>query len=1001
MTFEEASLLTSSEKVTLVTMQAEKIAKIFTLHSGSIYKRQVEHFVESVKSEGVALTSVSSIASITNNSFFYDIINKTLYLQCSGGANPKLSGVSLVYKFFLSNKPVILPCDLASGEAVEWLPYVLSVGSIGQQLDDENTGIVLESSSSIDLINNEGFFDEIFDTLIWENKSVEFFSWFAGTPSTEARRIFQGVVDSKDFGLDKVSFKVKDFVFKLRDKVSLGVFTATDGKLPDSILNTPKRRIYGQVKQAKAVCLDNVLNGYDLSGLVSITTQGFNLTGTASGTFVSNDLTGTMAGTLGTRTITGTGSSFTTQISPNQKIKLTNGTATYTFTVLSVASNTSLAVTSNIGVTFTGFTGKNTSVGSNKVYGVGTSFLQEVQQGSSLNFFSGATNYSYSVESIQSSTELTLEDYLTASFTDFSIKNNDIKNNVITGVGTNFLKELSPGDEMLITWLGIDYKLGIESVASDTVAVSNKSLDFPVTSVSAINKPSNPYRHLNRVYHVAGHKLREPTTTITNVNANNRFIIGSTDDLFAGDQILVGSSFATIRRISGNEVVTNSAISPVPSVGTTVKKLPIQNVYLGNRELVYSRDWGYANSTEAKITLDPLAEFNITQEKLLGVNLTFTNGSSTVSTTSTADFRSILKPRDWIRKNSIVSGENTWHEILDVNEQSILLRSNYSGTTATTSALIKVMDYASDDSILTCNCLGFESSGLWLKTPSDMVRHLVLNDAGFSAVDEASFTKAKADCDYIVSMVIPETIGSDAPAIRDVITKINESVFGSLYGNSSLLISYAILNSEKPNLDSIIKDDDIISFDTQSKTEIYNNIKASYRPFVDLQNGTDTFEVVTYNSGFVDKHIGLKNTLEKTLYLYESDNAIIIAQRLALFYSMASTKVTLKGKANFFLNAVNDKLFLSFDRLFKRFGGNDKRKIGIITGIKKGQTETEVQISDLGNIFNRVPSIAPDTVADYSTSSMDDRARYGYVVDNDTFTPDVSNEDGLSCNLIG
>jgi hypothetical protein len=170
---------------------------------------------------------------------------------------------------------------------------------------------------------------------------------------------------------------------------------------------------------------------------------------------------------------------------------------------------------------------------------------------------------------------------------------------------------------------------------------------------------------------------------------------------------------------------------------------------------------------------------------------------------------------------------------------------------------------------------------------------------------------------------------------------------------------------------------------------------------VDIQNGSDTFEVIDYNSGFVDKYIGLKNTLEKTLYLYESDKAEIIAQRLALFYSMASTKVTIKGKANFFLNSVNDKLFLSFDRLFKRFGGNDKRKIGIITGIKKGQTETEVQISDLGNIFNRVPSIAPNMASDYLVASLDERARFGYVVDNDTFTPDVSSEDGLSCNLIG
>jgi len=846
-TFEEAALLTRSEKVTLVTCQAEHLVKLFTLHSGSIYKRSVNHFVESVKVSGQAMTKVSSLGAVVSGTYYHDIKNKTIYLFCVGGVNPKTLEMSFTYKLFFSNAPLNLPYDLASGEVVEWLPYLTSIGSVGQQLDSESTGVVLESSSSIDFINT-GFFDEIFDTFIFENKTVSFYSWFTETPVTEARRVFEGVIDSKDYGISSVKFNVKDFVFKLRDKVNLGVFTALDGTIQDSLIDTPKRRIYGQVKQVKTAGVSNIL-------------ESFPLTGTA--------------------------------------------------TVL-IATNT------------------------------------------------------------------------------------------LAGVGTLFLSQVSVGDELIFTVESVVYKFGVESISSNTALVLNKVAETNIISQAIRNNPKIPYRFYNRSWHVAGHALRQPTTTITTVKANNRFIVASTEDIFAGDQVEINGDLVTVRRISGSEIVTQNAIAPTPSAGDTFIKLAIQNVFFGNRELIFNRDWTFINLAEAIITLEPLAEFNITQEKLAGVSITFTSSTSTLSTTATVDFRSILKPRDWIRKNSIISGENTWHEILDVKEQSIILRSNYTGTTATTTALIKAVDYIQDDSLITCNCLGFEdASGAWLKTPSDVVKHLVVNDAGFSSINAPSFEKAKADCDYVVSLVIPDTIGSEAPSIRDSITRINESVFGSLYGDSSLSISYSILNAEKPDTTKVLKDDDVLSWDTQSKTEIYNNVICSYRPFTDTQNGQDTFETVTYNSGFVDKYVGLKNTLERTLYLFESDKAEIIAQRLALFFSLASTTVTLKGKMLFYLNAVNDKIFINFDRLFKRFGGNDRRKIGIVTGIKKSQTEVEVTISDLGNIFNRVPAICPNTAQDFALAKNDDKVLFGYIVDNDTLTPDAASEDALACNIIG
>jgi hypothetical protein len=999
-TFAKEANKTISEKVTLITIESAKPAKIFSLYSGSIYYRDVDLFVSSVKQGLNQLTQVYSIGSVVAGSFYYSINEKRLYLRTVGSVNPKTVEIIIFHKHFFSNRPTILPHDLSSGDAVEWLPLVNSIGSIGQQLDDLATGIVLESSSSIDLIN-QGYFDELYDTHIWENKSVKFYAWFNGLATTEAKLIFEGIIESKDFALDKITFKVKDFIFRLRDQLTHTLFSQADGNVSDAILGTPKRRIYGQVKQVKCIGTDLLLDGYLATGIVSIDTSLTNLAGTAQATYISNDISGTLSGNAGTRTINGSGTNFLSTVSPNQKIKITNGLATYTYTVFSITSNTLLTVTSDISVTFASFTAKNSSVGNNKVYGVGTSFKSQIQQGSQVRFTNGTLSQDYKIEYVDSDTELTLSEFITSSFNAYSIINLEEKNNRLVGIGTQFITQLSVGDTVKLIINGQEIKSRVDSINSDTSALLNDSIVGSVLNEQFYVIPEISYYKNNRTFNIAGHKLREPTTTITAINANNRFILASTLDMFAGDKLLINGKFSTIRRISGNELVTETEITPLPVVGDTVKKLPIQNVFFDFQEMIYERDWTYQNTTESKIIFTSSAEFNVSKEKLFGVSLQFTNGSRSVTTSSVADFRSILSARDYIKKNSIVSGESDWYEIIDVREQEIVLRYPFTGSTETTPALYKDVAYITDSSLITCNCLGMERAGLWIKTPSDAVRDLLLNDAAFPSVNETSFVQAKADCDYILSVVSPADIGSKAESIRDVITKINESVFGSLYGSSSTNVSYSVLNSTKPEQANIVYDDDIISFDASSSGTFYNSITLNYRPFTDQSSGSRTNEVYEFSSGFTDKYIGVKNTLEKTVYLYEEDKAIIIAQRLAFFNQLSITKVTVKGKMSFFLNEVNDKVMLSLDRLFKRLGGSSKKKYAMITGIKRSQYDVEVTLSDLGNVYNRVPSIAPNTASSYAAASEDEKIQWGYICDNDSLTPDASSEENLLNNVIG
>ena len=116
---------------------------------------------------------------------------------------------------------------------------------------------------------------------------------------------------------------------------------------------------------------------------------------------------------------------------------------------------------------------------------------------------------------------------------------------------------------------------------------------------------------------------------------------------------------------------------------------------------------------------------------------------------------------------------------------------------------------------------------------------------------------------------------------------------------------------------------------------------------------------------------------------------------------MSSCKVQVKAKLNLALTSVNDKIFLELDRLYKRYGGRDRRKIGVVTSVKKNGMDTDVEFTDLGNIFNRIPSIAPNTALAYASAERNDIVRWGYLLDNDTLTPDVLSEAEFGNNLIG
>ena len=844
MTFEEASKLTISEKISLVTIESIEKVKLWDSHSALVFSRNVDYFVSSVNIEGVDLSAGSSVSTLGVNQFIYVPAEKKVYISVT--ASPINLEIYLTYRHFFSNAPKILPWNLSSGDEVEWLPYIENTGSIGQQLDDQNSGIVLESQSSVDLINESLYFENIFDRHIWESQKVNFYYWFNGTDyTTEARLVFSGTVQSKGFSQKKVSFSVSDFVARLKDKASLGKFSELDGRVLDSLMGSAKRRIYGQVKQAQMVGTNCIKKGYPLNGLVSI----------------------------------------------------------------------------------------------------------------------------------------------------------PLGSSIVSGVGTSFLSQLSPNDQMVFSIGLLEYKFTVNSIVSDTEATIAKNSENNIDNLGCVVVPDRPYRQYNRSWHICGHQITESQATITGIINSRTFTVSDVSEFAADDVITLNGLTTQITRISGQNIVLEQKISPVPSIGSMIYKSPIKELYFENKLLNFNVDYTLSNASEAIINLSPLAEFNIAKERLSSVSLLFTNGSRIITTTSTVDLRTIIKPRDWIRKLTMTTIQ--WSEVLSVDEQKITIRTIFTGATGTEQALIKNVELVEDNSLMTVSCYGIKYSGKWLKTATDCAKHLLEYDAGFTNLNGSSFSQASSDCSYVISMVIPGQIGSPEPVIRDVLSSLNSSVFGSLYTNINQEICYSVLNTRKPQSITPLRDDDIISWSCNTSQKIINEVNVSYQAFVDLVSKGDSVKTFSYVNEFVNSTSKIKNKIDFTCYLFNESDAIVMAQRMAFYNSLSQSMTTIKAKSLFFPYSVNDRVSFIFDNSYKRYSGSSPLKIGIISGVKKSTYDSEITVNDLGNIFNRCFSISPNDCPSFNSSLDSHKINYGFILDTNSKTPNASTEEGLGANLIG
>jgi hypothetical protein len=564
----------------------------------------------------------------------------------------------------------------------------------------------------------------------------------------------------------------------------------------------------------------------------------------------------------------------------------------------------------------------------------------------------------------------------------FSISGGDV---TLTGVGTIFLSQLSPGDQVRLGSDTDEDLVTIDSIISDTSATITETYNGTnKAGETATIRPQAPIRYANRTFIIAGHALREPSTTVLSGINTSMFTVNDPTDLRAGDSILVGAESAVIQRIFENKIKLNTALELVPSAGDSVIRPALTNVYLNNRKLQQTRDYIY-DATTAMLTLDPLAEFNVAPVKFLRGTLTFTSSSRDVSGSGTF-FDSDISPGDWIR----ASGEADYFEVLSVTDATNLILRSPATYSVSLGALIKRPDtYNEGTSVLSCDVLGATddgtSNGALLKTAPEIVEHL-LTDAGLgSSVNTASFILSKSITSKRLGVAIPKLFSDKkSENLRDIINEINKSDFGSLIQNEDFELEYLVLSPDRPSELTRWQEHDSIKFSVQSASD--KIVKTSYvnygfKEYDPTSKGGSNFQESYTSDNAQFLAAATKEFFIDTMLIDQRD-AEMMASRWAFLFEVSSSVLKIETKMQGIRLKVGDKIELAHEKLYQRFGSTSNRKVAAIQSSRKSLMDSSVDLEDLAGAFTRCAVVAENTALDYIDAGERERSVTGYITGN-------------------
>lgn len=973
MSFNSRSEFTSaqtSEKVIIAHVHAKAQLFNWTVFAGNIYQKQLTYFPVDLKEKLSPLTQVTSIGGLIADTWFYETDTGIIYVNLDG-TDPDTVEMVVKYRFFWANGPVTMSWDLTdAGAHVFYDGRIKESPAFKHKVGVDQKLVSVIGQGNLKLQNNDAELDEIYDTLFFENQEVEIYSWNRDLNFSDAKVVYRGKITNKIYNSTEVLFKVKDPLFDLLQNVPQDVYTDADNVNTD-IQGRYKRWVYGRVDGLRLQSVDQIGDGYALTGTVSTTTpvkETTNFTGfPAASSFPAS----------------GTGAYFKIN---NAKDKTQY---VYWYDVDNGNTQPALGLDFNYQEINVSASDDANTVAELTSVKLANNFTILAQLGS---FNTQNTDFGETTDATAETSGLTL-----------SVVEQGTNPEALNGVGTSFLSDTSPGDKISIG----TQEFIISEVLSDTVLNLDNDPSYFFTGQTAILNPEIPTIVKNREFFVTGHACAELTKTVAAVKQFNRVTLSDTSGLNPGDFV----EFATGERIEirsiapGNVIVLRQSMITLPSLGSNVIRQPIQSVFVES-ELVDDDKFTISNTggstNECKVTLDNDVEFQIASTENFGFDATFTNGTRDVTTTDDIDLTQILKPRDYIKPDNVAY--TAFYEILSVSTQSLKLRTVFTDPTTTDPAEGKKPVYIGDDTVVSANILGKtvdgEPDGEWLQTSSDVVRDL-LREINVTNINETSFTTAADNNSALVSLMIPASPSGGLETTKSVIDKLAKSTSSALTLDNDLNLQFTNLLPRVPDTPVEINDRDVIGWSIQSVSgELIRNTIVRYRhKDVDrftLEAGNST---KSFSSDFVETFIGTNASSELDVYLYDDETAETMSHREIYFRSLSRAQITVKTDLRFEEVDIGDHLVVNFERLYKRFGDSTSRKkVCVVVGKTVTGDSMELYLSDNGNIVNRSSIITPNTAPDYATASEDEKLKYGYITDARGITND--DEDTTNINLI-
>jgi hypothetical protein len=588
--------------------------------------------------------------------------------------------------------------------------------------------------------------------------------------------------------------------------------------------------------------------------------------------------------------------------------------------------------------------------------------------------------------------------------------------NVITRAsGSDYLDYLSPND--IINFAGISTNYTIKEVDSDTQFKLTENLGSNLSGAQAYIK-SFAYRNPleNRYHYIADHELSTPTASIVRMVSSNAyqvnsvatFTVGRRADLYLNlgiggsdewqSTLSQGDMYVTSIDEDNNIIYTDVHMSnsdllafklTYQAFPLYIRQFPIDNVYL-NKDIISSwRFYEDLNGLGYSVITIYGAEDRYAQTRSISGTASYSNSTRLVTGTGTK-FLTEIQPWDRL--------DGTYDVLQVVDDTNLYLRV-IPPSSSTTSIIKRVPYYQEGSDVITCDVYGLTENGTysdtWLNDGASVAKDVLTRANLASDLDTSSFSTASNLANYDIGIVIPENqTDTTAPSIRDVLNKVNKSIFGSIIQTEDFQLAYEIVRPKVSSSDIEIQERDILSFSINSsanravKEYVVNYARKEYDP-ASKESSSQQVSLTSDIAEFLaqsDKREVLESALVNQV------DAELIGRRYLFIYELAQSIIEILIKMQAARLSVNDPALFDYRKLYESLGTDIKLRSGLVDRISKTHKEISISVSDLGNAFNRIARYADSTVSSWSSASDKEKALYGYytdqygMIDNDSDT---------------